>query len=385
MATPSNTDNESLISDQDATLHEIPLDAATRSTATGVYGAVPTNISDRSAAKSFFARLSTRQKLLAVLGPISAIAVTIGVAVALTRKPVSQVDDGCSYSGYRLGPYVSPLGYNVYWKPYFASSFSFDGRTDADLLVTSDGLNCVQLHASGLDISAVSVAYGANTQAQSLQASAWRYDIPNERVVVTLPSTANAGTVLHMHFVYNVQVPNGTLSGLYMSSYKDDNNATVYLAATQFEATAARYAIVCLDEPQYKAVFNVTLDGIPNTYTALSNMPVLSTVANGAYSTVSFYPSPKMSTYLVAAVIAPMISVTRTIQGKDAPIVTSVYAVNKAANIPMLQYALDQGCKILPFYEQKFGIGYPLPKMDMVAVSRLPIDRATRCIAHGCQ
>lgn len=65
--------------------------------------------------------------------------------------------------------------------------------------------------------------------------------------------------------------------GYYRSNYTDDKGNTVWLAATQFAPTYARSAFPCLDEPNKKSVFNITLTHPVNRF-AVSNMPNISYV-----------------------------------------------------------------------------------------------------------
>lgn len=122
--------------------------------------------------------------------------------------------------------------------------------------------------------------------------------------------------------------------------------------------------------PPLQATFAVTLDGVPPGYIALGNMPVASSTTNGDGSDrVTYQVTPRMSTYLVAAVISPMVSVTSPNGGMYQNITVSVYAPAIAANEAKMQYALDTGVAALAYYESTFGVPYPLPKADMVAVS----------------
>ncbi len=61
-------------------------------------------------------------------------------------------------------------------------------------------------------------------------------------------------------------------TGFYRSTFTDDEGTTHAIATTQFEATDARRAFPCFDEPDRKAVFSVTLD-VPAGLAAYSNGP----------------------------------------------------------------------------------------------------------------
>src|SRR5207247_706250 len=67
---------------------------------------------------------------------------------------------------------------------------------------------------------------------------------------------------------------NDKLRGFYRSVYKDPSGVSRTMAATQFEATDARRAFPCWDEPSFKAVFAVTL-AIDPALTAVSNTSIV--------------------------------------------------------------------------------------------------------------
>src|SRR5262249_15890363 len=98
---------------------------------------------------------------------------------------------------------------------------------------------------------------------------------------------------------------NDKLRGFYRSTYKDSSDATKVLAATQFEATDARRAFPCWDEPSFKAVFATTLV-IDPTLAAVSNTAVEVEKLENGKKVIRFADTIPMSTYLVAFIVGEL-------------------------------------------------------------------------------
>ncbi|XP_025079132.1 aminopeptidase Ey-like [Pomacea canaliculata] len=152
------------------------------------------------------------------------------------------------------------------------------------------------------------------------------------------------------------------LAGLYLSSYKRGND-TVYLATTQFESPDAREAFPCFDEPALKAVFNVTLLRKPPLI-SLSNTRIRATEQrdNGFVADI-YYPTPKMSTYLLAFIVCDFSHVNGTTKNGTE---FGVWARSEFAS--SMEYALATGMSILDYYGTYFGTNFPLRKQDMIAI-----------------
>lgn len=151
------------------------------------------------------------------------------------------------------------------------------------------------------------------------------------------------------------------LNGIYPSRFKDGEKEDLIIA-TQFESHHAREAFVCIDEPEAKAKFNLTL--ITDDFSAIiSNTPIANKeFINGKIHT-RFETTPRMSTYLLAFVVGNMSYLeTKTKKG----ILIKTYAVNKL--IKNTEFALDVAAKILDYYEDYFDIPYPLTKCDFIAL-----------------
>eukprot|EP00743_Colponemidia_sp_Colp-15_P003241 GILK01003500.1.p1 GENE.GILK01003500.1~~GILK01003500.1.p1 ORF type:complete len:878 (-),score=175.73 GILK01003500.1:57-2477(-) len=155
---------------------------------------------------------------------------------------------------------------------------------------------------------------------------------------------------------------NEQLCGFYRSSYVV-NGEKRFLGVTQFEATDARRALPCWDEPAVKAVFVLTMVA-PAQRIAVSNMPVmeLRTRADGRREYL-FAPSPIMSTYLLAFVVGEFDFVSATTSSG-----TSVRVYTPLGKADLGRFSLAVAVQAIPFYEKLFDIKYPLPKMDLLAI-----------------
>ncbi len=135
------------------------------------------------------------------------------------------------------------------------------------------------------------------------------------------------------------------------------------LIATQFESHHAREVFPCVDEPEAKATFDVTL--ITETdVIVLGNMPVVSQDEQDGKLVTSFDTTPRMSSYLLAWVYGHMQSKSGvTASGVDVNIWSTV-----AQPAESLDFALDSAIQTLDYFEEYFGVPYPLPKADHVAL-----------------
>ncbi len=186
---------------------------------------------------------------------------------------------------------------------------------------------------------------------------------------------------------------NENMQGAYLSTYEYQGKTEV-IVATQFESHYAREAFPCIDEPEAKAVFelsisvpegsdDVILSNMPELKYDLSPCPSLSsprgsgtnpraaalrnapnhTLASGC-KTISFQPTPRMSTYLLAWVIGKFHG--KTVKN-DHGIEITTYAT-LAQDLDSVDFANEIAAKSLEFYDDNFGVSYPLKKLDQVAL-----------------
>jgi puromycin-sensitive aminopeptidase len=155
---------------------------------------------------------------------------------------------------------------------------------------------------------------------------------------------------------------NDKLRGFYRSTYKDEHGATQTIAATQFEATDARRAFPCWDEPDFKAVFSSTLV-IDADMTAVSNSAVLSETREHGKKIVRFAETMKMSTYLVAFIVGRLEASAPTSVGKTALRLWSVPGKRS-----LTEFGQEIASASLRFFEDYYGIPYPGDKLDLLAI-----------------
>jgi len=150
------------------------------------------------------------------------------------------------------------------------------------------------------------------------------------------------------------------MNGMYPCFY-EENGVKKQFIATQFESHHAREVFPCIDEPEAKAVFNISITSRQTT--VVSNTPVVSTTIVDGQQTTAFEPTPLMSTYLVAFVIGDMsYKEAKTKRG------VTVRTYSTPDNIEYTDFALDTAIKCIEFYEGYFGIEYPLAKSDLLAL-----------------
>ena len=258
-------------------------------------------------------------------------------------------------SEYRLPRTVEPDHYELTLTPDIASaSFAGEERVTVRVLepVTEVVLNAIDLEI--LDASLTSTAGDTLTGEVT-------FDVPRERATISLSGTAAPGEwTLHLTFT---GILTDKLKGFYRSRYTDDDGTEHVLATTQFEATDARRAFPCWDEPDRKATFGVTLV-VDADHVAISNAAAMeeTDLGNGKRQVV-FAPTMKMSTYLVAFVVGRL-TITDPVDVDGVPL--RVICVPGKEHLSA--FALEAGAHALRFFSKWFGIPYPGDKLDMIAI-----------------
>jgi puromycin-sensitive aminopeptidase len=256
---------------------------------------------------------------------------------------------------YRLPRTVIPSRYGLVLEPDLDAA-TFRGTEDVDVEVVEPVTEIV-FNALELDIDAAWLARDDGTRLDATVA----YEPNNERARLTLSGRAEPGPwTLHAEFRGTL---NDKLTGFYRSTFKDMHGTEHVIASTQMEATFARKAFPCWDEPDLKATFGITLV-VPDDLLALSNGAEVSREPAGeGRLRVEFAETIKMSTYLVAFVVGPF-EATEAVDVDGVPL----RVVTPRGKLHLTGHALDAGAATLRFFADYYGIGYPGDKVDMIAI-----------------
>ncbi len=254
---------------------------------------------------------------------------------------------------YRLPRTVIPHRYTLAIEPDLGAA-TFTGHVIID--ATAEAVaDAVVLNAIELGVHAVKVNGDEATFA---------LDAPTERLVID-HAVAEGPVTLEIWFDGTL---NDRLRGFYRSTYRDQDGNEQVIAASQMQATDCRRAFPCFDEPDFKAIFDVTLVVEPHLL-AISNGPeVERTIQDDGKVAVRFAETMPMSTYLVAFVVGPLEATEPVLvprpDGGDIPL-RIVHVPGKGH---LTAFGLDIGAFALGWYQDYYGIPYPTQKCDMIAL-----------------
>lgn len=246
----------------------------------------------------------------------------------------------------RLLDTFTPNHYNLTLDLTHAEEKEFSGT----VIISGDSTSeSISLHSKGLTIQSATI------DNQPADVSFGEFD----ELRLSQPNLKNGKHTILINFFGTIT---DAMHGLYPCYFTHDG-IKKQLFATQFESHHAREVFPCVDEPAAKAEYDLTLITRPGI-TVLGNMPIKSEGENGDSHTTTFEKTPRMSSYLLAFVIGELHKKTaRTKYGVEV----NVWAT-PAQNENTLDFALDIATRSIDFYDEYFGVKYPLPKSDHVAL-----------------
>ena len=245
---------------------------------------------------------------------------------------------------------VNPINYKLLFEPDL-KKFTFNGQeiitVDCKKPTKKIVINCAEIK-----LKSTLVTYKGKIIPSEAKTNEKR-----EELEITLNETIRGPALITLEFQ---GILNDRLLGFYRSQYQQGGK-TKYLATTQFEAADARRAFPCWDEPKAKATFEISIIA-DNKFSAISNMPIKSKTKTGSKTLYKFAKTPIMSTYLIYLGVGEF----EYLVGKTGK--TQIRVITTKGNKSKGQFSLDLGKKLLVAYEKYFGIKYPLPKLDLIAV-----------------
>ncbi|XP_019622952.1 PREDICTED: aminopeptidase Ey-like isoform X1 [Branchiostoma belcheri] len=311
----------------------------------------------------------SKRLLILLAAVILFVLVAVAVTVALLVSRAEQdTPSGDPWLGSRLPSSLVPVHYQIELQPNL-DTFTFIGSEHITIQCL-ESTDYILLNSRLLNITDGSVSL-LTARGETVDVKRWFLYPENEFFVVQAAQILQRGE----NYVLSVSfsgVLRDDLRGFYRSSYLDHlTGETRHLATTQFSAIDARKAFPCFDEPAMKATFHVTLVH-QSEYTALSNMPIRqSEMRQDGWTADHFDTTVRMSSYLVAFVISNF-TYRENVTGLHGNITLKVWARPDAVANGEVDYAIAVASKVLTYYEEYFGIPFPLPKLDMAAIPDFP-------------
>lgn len=251
---------------------------------------------------------------------------------------------------------VQPINYAVRLEPDL-EKFTYEGHVSIDVNVKEKSKS-VTLNMVDIEIHNAKLSSETLTQAVAPVNTA--HDEDKQTVEFSFDQELEAGSKAKLDISFSGTL-NDKLCGFYRSVHTDEDGKKRVVATTQMEATDCRRAFPCFDEPALKATFDITLV-TEKHLTALSNMDAKKESIEGDKKVTVFNRTPVMSTYLVAFIVGEL----NYVECNDFRVPVRVYATPGMEQRG--KFSAELGAKTLEFFEKKFDVPYPLPKMDMVAI-----------------
>jgi aminopeptidase N len=184
----------------------------------------------------------------------------------------------------------------------------------------------------------------------------------NDKQLTTLTLARPAAVGHHvLTLAYSGKIEDSP-DGLFAQDYRTPDGRTGRMLSTQFESTDARRMFPGWDEPAFRATYQLTVT-LPAVWSAVSNTPIATRSVHGSVATTTFQRTPKMPSYLVVLSAGDLASISGV--GSDG-VKQSVWAIK--GDEQNGHYALESAMKILPYYDDYFGVKFPLPKLDHIAI-----------------
>uniref|UniRef100_A0AAR2ISV2 Aminopeptidase n=1 Tax=Pygocentrus nattereri TaxID=42514 RepID=A0AAR2ISV2_PYGNA len=311
--------------------------------------------------------------LLAAVAVVTIIALSIVYSKEKAKRALPLNDEKTSpvtptsppsnepWDKYRLPDTLKPQSYNITLWPRLTEDaqgmYIFTGSSEVVFMCEKETdliiIHCNKLNLTFFDGHHAKLIGMHRTAAPAIKKT-W-FQVETQYLVVQLKGTLKPGKAYSLSTEFKGELADD-LEGFYRSEYKEDGIKKV-VAITQMQATYARKAFPCFDEPAMKAIFHITLIHEPGTI-ALSNSREIESLQIDRINVIRtrFEPTKKMSTYLVAFIVKVIETRVR------------IWARQKAIKGGQGDYALSITQPIMEFFEKYYNTDYPLSKSDQIAL-----------------
>jgi aminopeptidase N len=287
------------------------------------------------------------RNLVAARSLAAVLAATLVLALSISGHAVAEPVYSFATTPGKLPKSVIPLHYTI------------DLTPDLERL-TLAGVEVVDVEVreptARLTLNAVGMTL--DTAAIDGQRAEVTLDTASETATLSFPQALAVGEhLLRIGFTARI---NSFARGLFFVDYPTDKGVKRMLSS-QLEPADARRIFPCWDEPAFKATFALSVT-VPRSFLAVSNMPVAREQLGQKLKVVTFAPTPKMSSYLFVLSTGELERITAKADR------TTVGVVTTAGKSEHGRFALDNAVKLLAYYNDYFGMPYPLPKLDLIAL-----------------
>ncbi|XP_012674836.1 aminopeptidase N-like [Clupea harengus] len=292
-----------------------------------------------------------------------------GTLVAPTPPPEPKEP----WERYRLPDTLSPVHYNITLWPRLEKDehgmYIFTGHSTVDFVCVKT-TDLILIHSHQLNLTKFSGHHATLTGLDGAAAptikTTWLQQ-KTQYLVIQLNGKLVPGKSYQLYTKFQGELADD-LEGFYRSEYTE-NGIRRIVATTQMQATYARKAFPCFDEPAMKAIFHITLMHPPGTK-ALANSrdAEINTVSLEGKDVLitTFEPTERMSTYILAFIVSDFGSIKKDETGSTTMV--RIWARKKALELGQGDYALNVTLRMLEFFEQYYNTSYPLTKSDQVAL-----------------
>ncbi|XP_006812586.1 aminopeptidase N-like [Saccoglossus kowalevskii] len=273
----------------------------------------------------------------------------------------------------RLPMEVKPVNYKIQLTPYLdeddgSKRFQFDGEVTI-LLHCLQATNTITLHSLNLAIDVGAIRCSSTNKTDGpISVVTTKTVVEYDFFIIVLDQALTVGHQYSINLNYfakfTVKTHKETF-GFYRSSYVT-NGETRHIASTQLEYTDARRVFPCFDEPALKATFDIAVKHRIRRSTVLSNMPNIRNETIGDWNTAYFNTTPVMSNYLIAVVVTDF-ECKETI----TPNGVKFRVCADEQDLDAMEFALNFGSRCLSYFEEFWGVLFPLPKLDMISLPSL--------------